>query len=86
MTLVKTQQPNRRPGLVRYGKETAPSMNLTYDEACPKCGALTMRSAVELHPSRYDVAIQNFHCASCGPVKTRTISLKPGRPSSKFAA
>ena len=29
------------------------------------------------HPSRRDLALHNFQCADCGPVKTKIISLTP---------
>jgi hypothetical protein len=61
-------------------------LNLRYDDPCSKCGMLAMQSVIERHPSRRDVAIQSFYCADCGPVKTRDISLKPGKPSSELAA
>jgi hypothetical protein len=39
------------------------SLNLPYNDACPKCGELTMQSAIEPHPSRNDIAIQKIHCS-----------------------
>jgi hypothetical protein len=45
-----------------------------------------MQGVIELYPSRKDIALQNFRCADCGPVKTVVISLKPGKPSSEAAA
>jgi C4-type Zn-finger protein len=62
------------------------SLNLYFNEPCPKCGKPTMQSEIDPHPSRTDVAIQNFHCADCGPIKTVVLSLKPGKPSSELTA
>jgi hypothetical protein len=45
-----------------------------------------MQSAVELHPSRRDIALENFVCADCGPVKTKIISLKPNKSPAEVAA
>jgi hypothetical protein len=52
-------------------------LNLTYNDACPMCGKPTMRSAIEPHPSRHDIALQDFYCGDCGPIKTIVLSLKP---------
>ena len=62
------------------------SLNLNNNDPCPRCGKPTMQSAIGPYQSRNDVAIQNFHCADCGHVKTRALSLKPAKLSSKFAA
>jgi uncharacterized Zn finger protein len=62
------------------------SLNLPYNDPCPRCGKLTMQSVIEPHPRRNDIAIQNFHCADCGPVKTRVLSLEPVKSSSEKAA
>jgi hypothetical protein len=62
------------------------SLHLNYNDPCPRCRKLTMQSVIEPHPSRDDVAVQNFHCADCGPVKSIVLSLKPHRPSSDLAA
>src|ERR1700675_2476688 len=35
------------------------------------------QGAIEVHPSRRDLALHNFQCADCGPVKTKIISLTP---------
>jgi hypothetical protein len=45
-----------------------------------------MQGVVEPHPSRRDVALENFVCADCGPVKTKSISLKPDKSSAELAA
>jgi hypothetical protein len=62
------------------------SLNLTYNDPCPRCGRPTMRCAIEPHPSRDDIALQDFHCGDCGPIKTIVLSLKPGKPAPKLAA
>jgi hypothetical protein len=62
------------------------SLTLHFNERCPKCGKVKMRSVIEAHPSRSDVALQNFACADCGPVKTEVLSLTPPARSSDVAA
>jgi hypothetical protein len=62
------------------------SLNLNYNDPCPRCGKPTMQSKIEPHPTRTDVAIQDFHCADCGPVKSVVHSLKPDKPSPEVAA
>jgi hypothetical protein len=62
------------------------SLNLYFNELCPTCRKPTMQSVIEAHPSRTDIALQNFHCADCGPIKTVVLSLKPDKPSSELAA
>jgi hypothetical protein len=53
------------------------SLVLSRGEVCPKCRNAVMQSVVEAHPSRHDIALHNFECADCGPIKTKVISLKP---------
>jgi hypothetical protein len=53
---------------------------LSTGEICPKCRKPTLQGVVEAHPSRRDLALHNFQCADCGPIKTKIISLKPGGP------
>jgi hypothetical protein len=53
------------------------SFTASFNDICPKCRQPTMRSAFEPHPTNRDLALQNFECAKCGPVKTKSISLKP---------
>ena len=59
------------------------SLNLTYNDPCPRCGKPTMHCAIEPHPSRNDIAIQDFYCGDCGPIKTVVLSLEPGKPAPK---
>jgi uncharacterized Zn finger protein len=47
------------------------------NDPCPRCGKALMQAVIEAHPSRRDLALHNFNCAGCGPVKTKIISLKP---------
>jgi hypothetical protein len=59
---------------------------LYVDDSCPKCRKPTMRAVVELHPTNPDLALQNFECADCGPVRTKILSLKPGAPRPELTA
>jgi ssDNA-binding Zn-finger/Zn-ribbon topoisomerase 1 len=63
-------------------------MSLTFynKDPCPKCRKPLMQSVIEQHPTRRDLAIHNFHCAHCGPVKTKIVSLQPGAPPPELAA
>ena len=51
---------------------------------CPKCRKPTMQAVVELHPSNPDLALYNFQCADCCPVKTKIISLAPNNAVERF--
>ena len=62
------------------------SFTLFMKETCPRCRKPTMQGVIEAHPSRRDIALENFVCADCGPVKTKIISLKPGAPPPELAA
>jgi C4-type Zn-finger protein len=62
------------------------SFTLYVDDTCPKCRKPTMQAVVELHPTNPELALQNFECADCGPVKTKIISLKPREPAPELAA
>ena len=56
-------------------------------DECPKCGKRLMQAEIELHPSNRGLALHNFTCANCGPIKTKIISLKPSEsPSSEVTA
>jgi hypothetical protein len=59
---------------------------LHVDESYPKCGKPVAIIEIERHPSRPDLAIQNFQCGDCGPVKSRIYSLKPGVPPPDLTA
>jgi hypothetical protein len=56
------------------------------NDPCPRCGQPTMQAEIETHPSRRDLALHNFTCAACGPVKTKIISLTPAARPSEAAA
>jgi hypothetical protein len=62
------------------------SLTLFIDDICPKCHQPMMQAIIEPHPSRRDLAFQNFECADCGPVKTKVLYLKPGAPPPELAA
>jgi hypothetical protein len=62
------------------------SLTVFFNETCPRCFKPIMRGVIEPHPSRRDLALQNFQCAECGVVKTKVHSLKPGEPSPDLAA
>ena len=61
------------------------SFRLFIDTACPKCQKPVKVCAIELHPTRGEIAIQYVQCANCGEVEARFISLKPLKPP-KLAA
>jgi len=67
-------------------KVLAVSLAFHPNDPCPKCGKPTMQSTIERHPRRDDIAIHNFYCGACGPVKSKIISLTPGKPSPEAAA
>ena len=56
------------------------------ENVCPRCRKAIMQSVIERHPSHRDLALHNFICAECGPVKTKIISLKPGESRPEVAA
>jgi ssDNA-binding Zn-finger/Zn-ribbon topoisomerase 1 len=62
------------------------SFMLYVDDTCPKCREPIKQATIELHPTRRDLALHNFECADCGPVKTKIISLKPGNAAPEVTA
>jgi RNase P subunit RPR2 len=62
------------------------SLTVFVSEKCPRCYKPLMQSEIARHPTRTDLALQNFTCAECGPVKTKSISLKPRARPSEAAA
>jgi hypothetical protein len=62
------------------------SLTLFIGETCPKCHKPIMQAVIGPHPTRRDLALQNFECAECGPVKTKIYSLKPRELPSEVAA
>ena len=67
-------------------KELIMSLTLFNDEPCPRCRKPIRQTTIELHPTNRDLALHNYECAECGPVKTKIISLKPDRPAAELAA
>ena len=59
------------------------SMTLYTNEPCPRCGKTIRQTTVDLHPTRAGLAIHNFECVDCGPVKSKVYSLKPGKSSAR---
>jgi hypothetical protein len=57
------------------------------NDPCPRCHKPTIQAIIERHPTRNDLAVHSFHCADCGPVKSKLISMKPDdKPPSGLAA
>jgi hypothetical protein len=56
------------------------AFTLYVDDSCPRCRKPTLQAVVQLHPTNPNLALQNFECAACGPVRTKILSLKPGAP------
>jgi hypothetical protein len=54
-------------------------MALTFysNDPCPKCRWPVMHAVIGAHPNLRDVALQNFYCAKCGPIRTEILSLRP---------
>jgi hypothetical protein len=51
---------------------------------CPNCHKPTLQAVIEPHPTNREIALQNFDCANCGPVRTKILSLKT--PTLEMAA
>jgi ribosomal protein S27AE len=51
-----------------------------FNETCPRCHQPIVTAFFELHPSNPDLALENFECSKCGPVKTKIILLKDAQP------
>jgi hypothetical protein len=62
------------------------AFTLYVDDSCPKCRKPTMQAVVQLHPTNPNLALQNFECSVCGPVRTKILTLKPGTPLSEMTA
>ena len=69
--------PMEHPPFAKRERTLTMPFTLYVDYICPKCRKPTMQAVVELHPTNPDLALQNFECAECGPVKTKIISLMP---------
>jgi hypothetical protein len=61
-------------------------LTLYFNDLCPKCRRPIMQAVIESHPTDRNLALQKFHCANCGPIKIKFISLKPGKPQSGLVA
>jgi hypothetical protein len=59
---------------------------LYIDETCPKCSKPAKLAVIEPHPGRPDLAIHNFQCADCGPVKAKIVTLMPSKSPPEMAA
>ncbi len=62
------------------------SLTMFYRETCPKCHRPMMQAVIEPHPTRSELALQNFECTDCGGVRTKVYSLKPGEPPPELSA
>ena len=67
-------------------KELIMSLNLFSDEPCPRCRKPIRQTTIELHPTNRALALHNYECAECGPVKTKIISLKPNKTAAELPA
>jgi hypothetical protein len=78
-TLKKSRlDPFECPYFADSRKELTMSLRFFIDDPCPICRKPVKFAEIELHPSRPDLAIYNYHCIDCGPVTGKTYSLKPG--------
>jgi hypothetical protein len=55
----------------------AMSLDLFMNDTCLKCRKPITLTGVEPHPTRRDLAIHKFQCASCGAIKTRILFRRP---------
>jgi len=55
-------------------------MHFQVKETCPRCHKPIGQATIEAYPSRPDFALHSFHCQTCGPVKTKIISIKAEPP------
>jgi transposase-like protein len=46
------------------------------DVNCPRCRKAISLATIEVHPTRPEIAHQNYMCVDCGPVITKIISLR----------
>jgi hypothetical protein len=58
-------------------KELTMSLTLFIDDTCPRCRKPVKIAEIDLHPSRRDLAVYNYHCMDYGPLTAKTYSLKP---------
>ena len=72
--------------LGRLAKELTTSLTLFIDDTCPKCRKSVKVAEIDLHPSRPDLAVYNYHCIDCGTVKAKVLSLTPKKLPPDLAA
>ena len=60
-------------------------MQFHVSETCPRCRKPVSVAVVERHPTRSDMAVHNYECADCGPVKTTIVSLRVDKSPPKLA-
>jgi hypothetical protein len=58
------------------GAWTEQSMSYRISDTCPRCHKPIALVTIEPHPSWDDLALYNFECAKCGPIKTKIISTR----------
>jgi hypothetical protein len=59
-------------------KELIMFLTPSIDDTCPRCRKPVKLTLIEPHPGDRDLAIHNYHCVDCGPVRAKIISLKSG--------
>jgi hypothetical protein len=62
------------------------SLNFFFNDRCPKCRQPKVQAEIVAHPINRHLALQNFHCPDCGPIKTKVISLEPDKTLPKLSA
>jgi hypothetical protein len=62
------------------------SLIFHFNDPCPRCRKPLMQAEIALHPRNPNLALHNFTCADCGPVKTKVLSLKPPAQPSEVVA
>jgi hypothetical protein len=62
------------------------SLTLFIDDTCPRCRKSVKVAEVDLHPSRPGLAVYNYHCIDCGPVRAKVVSLTPKKLAPDLAA
>ena len=51
------------------------SLTLFIDDTFPRCRKSVKIAEIDLHPSRPDLAIYNYHCVDCGIVSGKVMPL-----------
>ena len=60
----------------RGGEKARMSLTIFINDTCPRWRKPVKLTLIEPHPSDRDLAIHNYHCVDCGPVRAKTIPLK----------